>query len=82
MLKQIYTVHDSKVQAYLLPQTYRTNAEAIRAFESACKDSNSQFHQYPSDFTLCHIAAFNEENGSVIPNEKPTILASASEFVQ
>jgi len=78
----LFSVHDSKAQTYLNPMTFRTSAEAIRAFETTCKDSKSQFNMYPADFTLVQVGEFSPEHGTIVPLDKPHILCNASNFVQ
>lgn len=79
---KIFTVHDSKAQAYLQPIYFRSTGEAIRAFETTCKDKNSQFAQYPSDFSLLHIGEWNQDTAAIVMLSKPVILTNASEYAQ
>lgn len=76
---KIFSVHDSKAEAYLTPIYFKTKGEAIRAFETACKDQNTNFAKYPSDYTLVEIGEFDESTSSIL-NTPPIILANASEF--
>jgi len=76
---KIFSVHDSKAEAYLSPIYFKTKGEAIRAFETACKDQNTNFFKYPSDYTLVEIGEFDETTSS-IQTSAPVILANASEF--
>lgn len=82
MQKKIFSVHDSKAEAYLTPIFVKTSGEAIRMFENSCKNKESQFALHPSDFTLCEIGSYNEESAELISLEKPVLLSNASEFVQ
>lgn len=77
---KIFSVHDVKAEAYFNPLCYKTVAEAIRAFSTSCKDTNSQFYQYPSDFTLVELGEFDEISASIATHSAPRILAHASEF--
>lgn len=81
MLTKLFSVHDVKANAYLPPFTMRTNAEAIRAFDTTCKDKSSQFSAHPSDFTLCLLGEFNSETGLLSPMETPLNLARATDHV-
>ena len=78
---KVFTVYDSKAQAHLNPFTMRTKGEAIRSFEQECKNPESSFAKFPSDFTLLSIADWDEETGELKP-EAHSVLASASEFVK
>lgn len=77
---RIFTVHDSKADAYLPPFYMRTKGEAIRAFETTVKDTNSQFNKYPADYTLVELGEFDEQSASICCHEKPLILENASTF--
>lgn len=79
---KIYCVHDVKAEAFMNPVYYRTKGEALRAFETTCKDSSSQFNKFPSDFTMYELGEFNEFNGSFNIHEKPLHMANASEFTE
>lgn len=79
---KIFTVHDNKAQAYFPPMTMKSSAEAIRSFDQACQDINSNFNKYPSDFILMEIGTFDEQTGQINPLQSPIILASASEYVK
>lgn len=80
--KKIFSVHDSKTQAYAYPFINRTAGEALRNFEISCRDENSNLNKFPSDFNLVELGEFDELTGSLIPHEKPLILSNASEYIQ
>ncbi|UYD39214.1 MAG: nonstructural protein [Wigfec virus K19_151] len=80
-MQKIFTVHDSKAQAYLPPFYMRTKGEAIRAFETTVKDTNSQFNKYPQDYTLVELGEFDDNTGSIITLPSPLIISNASEFL-
>lgn len=77
---KIFSVHDVKAEAYLPPIYFRSAGEAIRSFETSCKDTNSNFHKYPSDFTLVELGEFDEQSASIATHDKPRILSNAAEF--
>jgi len=77
---KIFSIHDSKAEAYLTPNFFKTTGEALRAFETTTKNPDTQFNKYPHDFTLVEIGHYDELTGTLTSNDKPTILASASEF--
>lgn len=77
---KIFSVHDSKAEAYLPPIYFKTAGEAIRAFESSCAESSSNFYKYPADFTLVELGEFDELSASIATHQKPKILANAAEY--
>lgn len=81
-MQKIFTVHDSKAEAYLPPFYMKTTGEALRAFETTTKDSSSQFNKYPKDYTLVELGTYNEENAEIITHQKPLIIENASAYIQ
>lgn len=77
---KIFSIHDSKAEAYLAPIYFKTPAEAIRAFSTACEDTSTSFYKYPSDYTLVELGEFDEVTASICTHNTPRILSNASEF--
>ena len=63
MLLKVYTIHDSKTEAYLKPFYAATDAEAVRTFADAINDNNSPFHRHAEDYTLFGIGTFEDTQG-------------------
>lgn len=82
MLQKLFTVHDIKASAYLPPIACRTSGEAMRSFESECRNENSQFNKFPADFTLYEIGTWDQLTSEIKMLEKPHPLVSASEYVK
>lgn len=78
---KIFTVHDARAEAYLPPFYMRTKGEAIRAFETTVKDTNSQFNKYPQDYTLVELGEFDESSATITSLPKPMILENASTYI-
>lgn len=77
---QIFTIFDSKAQAYLIPFFEKTNALAIRAFTSAVNDSTHQFSTYPEDYTLFHLGEYDEDTAELTTLPSPQSLGVAIEY--
>lgn len=77
---KLFSVHDSKAEAYLQPIYFKSTGEAIRAFQTTCNDEKSQFNQYPSDFTLVELGSWDELTAKIITHDQPRILTNASEY--
>lgn len=77
---KMFSVHDSKAEAYFSPMCFKTAGEAIRAFATSCEEPNSNFYKYPSDFTLVELGEYDETTGTISCHDKPRILSNASEF--
>lgn len=60
MILKVFTVYDSKVEAYLSPFYMPTVASAIRAWETTVNDPSTQFSRHPADYTLFEIGTFDD----------------------
>jgi hypothetical protein len=78
---KVFSVYDSKVEAYLQPFFLRSRGEAVRAFTDACRDPKTQFAQYPADFTLFEIADYDDVDGSLLPHSVKVSLGSSLELI-
>lgn len=77
----IFSIYDSKAEAYLQPFFGKTNATAIRQFQDAVQKSDTQFNQHAGDYTLFAIGEFDENSGSIAPLNANVKLANGIEFV-
>ena len=82
MKLKVCVVYDSKADGYLAPFIARKTEEAIRMFNSTCKDENSNFNKFPNDFTLFEIAEYEDEKAQYLPYETKINLCMASDFVK
>ena len=60
MKLKIYTVYDSKTEAYLQPFFMQSKGAALRAWVDTIADNKTQFSKHPADFTLFEIGEWNE----------------------
>lgn len=65
METKIYTIFDTKTSAYMQPFFARTDGDAKRMIVETAKDTKTNLHQYPGDFTLFRIGTFNDQDGKV-----------------
>lgn len=79
MLQGIYSVYDSKAQAYLQPFFCPNAAVAIRAFQQAAIDPTHHFHTFAADFTLMQIGEWNELEGTLTMLDAKINLGTALE---
>ena len=75
---EILVVNDSKAQYFMKPQTFNTVAEGERSFKQAVQTPESTFHAFPEDFTLVHIAEFDEKTGEIQVLENPVIVTNGA----
>lgn len=79
MLK-MFTVYDSKAEAYLPPFYSKSKGEALRSFTDAVNDPQSQLNKHPEDYTLFEVGDFDENLGGFIILEAKTALGTAIDF--
>lgn len=79
-MMNVYAVKDIKSQLFNNPFIQKSDGVAIRAFATACEDTNTDLNKYPSDFSLYHIGTYDPETGDLTQSDKKQV-ANASEFV-
>jgi hypothetical protein len=55
-------VYDRKSETFSHLQTYNTEYEAIREFTLAVRNPKTMFNQFPEDYSLVFLGAFNTDN--------------------
>jgi len=65
MILKMFTVYDSKAEAYLPPFFLRSTGEAVRSYEHVCNDPNHAFFKHPADYTLFCVGEFDDNSCSI-----------------
>ena len=81
MIHKMFTVYDSKAEAYLQPFFSSTTGLAIRSFTEAVNQNDHQFSKYPEDYTLFEIGSYNDEDGSFDILDAKKSIGLAVDFV-
>jgi len=81
MKLEIFTVYDSKAEAYSRPMFFESKGVAIRSFMDTLKNQEHPFAQHPEDFTLFHIGSWEDHNAQFIQNKTPISAGVALEFM-
>lgn len=79
MVYGLYCVKDAR-SGWLTPTLDQNDRTAIRNFEAACKRTDSLFFTHAKDYSLYHIADFDNQTGAVCPLPTPSLLVGAEEF--
>jgi len=79
MIQRIFTVFDSKADAYLVPFFQQSAGVALRIFEDLANDPEHQFFRHPEDFTLFSLGTYDDQNASFDLDKTPSPLAKAIE---
>lgn len=77
----VYTIKDTKAECYLQPFTFRTDGEAIRAFDDTVQRDGTPIHDHPEDFCLFKVGEFDQLSG-VITSVDHKSLGCALDFVK
>lgn len=80
-MKKIYSVYDKKGCFYSNPFVVDNAIQAVRSFQQAIGDKNTQLAQYPEDFSLFYFGTFDEDKGVFDLLPIPHLVHEAMEFV-
>jgi hypothetical protein len=81
MILKVYTVYDSKAEAFLQPFFSQSKGVAIRSFQEAVRDEKSNISKYPEDFTLFELGEYDDANSKFNLHNTPQSLGVAVEFL-
>lgn len=79
MIYKIFSVWDSKTEAYMQPFFSPTIGSGIRAFTDAAADPNSMIHKHAADFQLHCIGQFDDATGTLI-DQNSQALGTAGDY--
>lgn len=77
---KIFTVFDSKAEAYLQPFFMQSKGKAIRAIQNTLEDPNTDLSKYPEDFTLFEIGEYDDQDASITMLEAKVNLGNCLEL--
>lgn len=78
-MPKVLCIRDVKTALYERPFTCRHIGEALRDFGTLCKNKETKYGLYPSDFELYQVGEFDDETGALIPMN-PIHLDSGSNY--
>lgn len=71
MIRNVFAIYDEKAEAYLNPIFLNTVGMAIRAVTDAVNNPESEFSTHASDYTLFHLAEYDDCSGEFLNCKKP-----------
>ena len=77
MLVPYFAVYDSAIKAYMSPFAAKSVGDALRMFTDAANSPDTQLSRHPADFTLFHVASYDDETGKFTPLETFPNLGTA-----
>lgn len=81
MRYKIFTVYDSKAEAYLQPFFSPAVGLAVRSFSDAVNTKDHQFSKHAADYTLFEIGAYDDVTCTITMLPAKVSLGSANEFL-
>lgn len=82
MLSKVYTVYDSKTEAYMQPFFMAAKGAAIRAFSDLVNDPQHTFGKHPGDYVLFEIGTYEDVSALLVAYPAPQSLGVGLEFVK
>lgn len=67
MILKMFTVYDSKAEAYMTPFFLNTIGQAIRSFSDTCNDKSHPFNLHPGDYTLFESGTYDNSTAQCVP---------------
>lgn len=64
---KVFSIFDSKAEAFLRPFFSQTLGVCRRSLGEAMNDPRSEFSKYPHDYLLWEIGEFDDEIGQLVP---------------
>ncbi len=77
---QIFSIYDSKTEAFMTPFFSPTIASAMRSIATIAREPEHQFNLYGEDYALFHIGMFNSDSGFIERKTSPVNLGLVMTF--
>ncbi|AXL14743.1 nonstructural protein [Microviridae sp.] len=78
---KLFSIYDSKAQAFLTPFFSKNDATAIRDFAHAANQESHSFHRNAGDYTLVALGEWDEQEGIVDLYEAHENLGTALQHI-
>lgn len=82
MKLDVFSVYDSKAEAFLQPFFCVNRGVAVRNFQAAAQDERHDFHRHAADFTLFRLGTWDQVTGEFEMAEVKESLGTAIQFQQ
>ncbi len=76
---KMYSIYDTKAEAYMKPFFWRSHGEALRFFYDEAARDDSILSSHPEDFVLFYVGEFDENEGFFDAVEPTVSLGRASD---
>ncbi len=65
MQLKMFSIYDSKAEAWIQPFFSLATGSAIRSFETAANEEGNDFNRYGADYTLFEVGYFDQHTGEL-----------------
>ena len=80
MKLKVFSIYDSKAEAYKQPFFMATKGEAVRGILEVLDRPDHLFAKYPADYTLFELGEYDDSNGKMLPHNTPISHGSLLEY--
>ena len=80
MLMYVFTVRDSKAEAYLNPFYVQNESLAVRAMKDCINDENHSFAKHIEDYALYALGTYDDVSGKFDLLDAPSHVANLVEL--
>lgn len=78
---KVFSIYDSKAEAYMQPFFSQNKGTAIRSFADAAQQEEGQFAKHSADYTLFEVGEWDEDTGTMMPAKANINLGTALEHI-
>ncbi len=82
MKQEIFSIYDTKADAYLPPFFTQNKHTALRSFSDAVNDLNTDLSKHAGDFVLFQVGSWDDQGGILTPLPANINLGVGIEFQQ
>ncbi len=82
MKLEVFSIYDSKAEAFIQPWYSQTLGTAIRSFEQAVNQEGHDFAKFSGDYTLFHLGSFDQTKGRFDQLKTAVNLGLAVTFIK
>jgi hypothetical protein len=82
MKLRVFSVYDTKTEAYMTPLFFQSKGQAVRSFTEVANDKDHAIGKYPEDFTLFEIGIWEDADCKFDLYLTPMSVGKAIEFLR
>lgn len=80
MRLKVFSILDTKADAFMSPFFMSTTGQAVRAFKDLVNDPKSSVYKHPGDYRLVHIGLFDDQLGKLESLDQVEPLGYGSDY--